>query len=77
MDFSDLSAEQKDKVGNCHTPEEVLALAKEEGYELSDAELDQISGGAWMYWECPRCGGRMGLDHMEARCIDCGYCPRD
>ena len=51
----------------------MLALAKREGYKLSDAELDQISGGAWMRWECPRCGGRMGIDHFEMICIDCGY----
>jgi hypothetical protein len=27
------------------TPEDIIALAKEEGYDLSDAELEQVSGG--------------------------------
>ena len=27
----------------CKTPEEVLALAKEEGYELSDQELESVA----------------------------------
>ena len=38
----------------CKTPEDVLALAKEEGYELSDEELRSVSGGgAWSdFLEC-------------------------
>ena len=31
----------------CKTPEEMLALAKEEGYELSEKEMQLISGGNW------------------------------
>lgn len=30
------------------TPEDILALAREEGYELSDEELEAVSGG-WDY----------------------------
>jgi len=47
MNFEDLTPEQQEKARACKTPEEVLALAKQEGYELSDAELDGIAGGAW------------------------------
>ena len=36
MDFSNLTPQQQEKAKACKTPEEVLALAKEEGYELSD-----------------------------------------
>ena len=43
-----LTEEQKARARACNTPEEVLALAKEEGYELSDDELEAISGG----WGC-------------------------
>jgi hypothetical protein len=50
MDFKDLTPEQQEKVRACETTEEVLALAKEEGYELTDEDLDGISGG----WECKR-----------------------
>ena len=46
MDFNDLTEEQKAKAQACTTPEEMLALAKEEGYDLSDEELEGIAGGA-------------------------------
>ena len=29
----------------CKTPEELMALAKEEGHELSEDEIEAISGG--------------------------------
>jgi len=51
MDFESLTEEQKATIKACTSPEEVLALAKslsqEGGYELSDAELEAISGGSW------------------------------
>ena len=45
MDFENLTDEQKAKAQACKTPEEMLALAREEGYELSDEQLDAVSGG--------------------------------
>ena len=45
MNFEDLTPEQKEKARACKTPEEILALAKAEGYELSDEELEGVSGG--------------------------------
>jgi len=36
MNFEDLTPELQAKVKACKTPEEIFALAKEEGYELSD-----------------------------------------
>ena len=48
MEFKDLTPEQRAKARACKTPEELLALAKAEGYELSDEELEALSGGgAW------------------------------
>ena len=47
MEFKDLTPEQQEKARACKTPEEMLELAKAAGYELSDAELDGIAGGAW------------------------------
>ena len=48
MNFDDLTPEQKEKVRACKTSEDILALAKEEGYELSEKELEALSGGsAW------------------------------
>ena len=49
MEFKDLTPEQQAKARACKTPEELLALAKAEGYELSDTELEAIAGG--MSWE--------------------------
>lgn len=45
MKNNGLTDEQKAKARACNTPEEMLALAKEEGYELSDDQLEGISGG--------------------------------
>lgn len=49
MEFKDLTDEQKEKVRTAKTAEEMLAVAKEEGYELSDEELEAVSGG----WSIP------------------------
>ena len=48
MNFEDLTPEQKAKALACKTPEELLALAKEEGYELTEEQIDGITGG----WSC-------------------------
>lgn len=45
MDFEDLTTQQKEKAIDCKTPEELIALAKEEGIELTDDQLESISGG--------------------------------
>ena len=45
--IKELSPEQRAKAKQCKTPEELLALAKEEGYELTEDELEGISGGFW------------------------------
>ena len=64
MGFKDLSPELREKARQCKTPEEVLALAKEEGYELSDEELEAISGGVkWTLW-CT------GYDYMNNCSLD-------
>ena len=50
MDLNNLSDEVKAKALECKTAEELLALADEEGVELSDDQLQAISGG--MDWSC-------------------------
>ena len=43
--FDNLSKDVKAKLQGCETPEEVLALAQEEGYELTDEQLEGVTGG--------------------------------
>lgn len=50
MEFEELTPEQREKVLACKTPEELLALAQEEGYELTEEQLEGVSGG-WI--SCP------------------------
>ena len=50
MKFEDLTPEQQEKAKACKTPEDMMKLAKEEGYNLSEAELETIAGG--VSWDC-------------------------
>lgn len=54
MDFKDkdISPELREKAMACQTPEELLALAKKEGYKLSEEELASVSGGGWSCTHC-------------------------
>ncbi|MBR2834409.1 MAG: hypothetical protein IKE43_01650 [Coriobacteriales bacterium] len=45
MDFSDLTPEQIEKAKECKSADELVALAQEEGIELSDEQLEAFSGG--------------------------------
>ena len=51
MNFENLTEEQKAKARAAKTPEDVLTLAEEEGYELTDDELEAVSGG-WCASDC-------------------------
>lgn len=50
MDLSDISPEVKEQARVCKTNEELLELAKSEGIELADEQLDAIAGG--FDWSC-------------------------
>ena len=74
MKFEELSSELRDKIAG-KSPEELRALAKEEGHELSDEELEGIAGGGWsegagIYVECPYCGE--SFSPYEDWCPECG-----
>ena len=53
--LSTLTDEQKKKIEAAQTPEELLALAKESGYELSPEQLENVAGGKgkWCFDHCP------------------------
>lgn len=52
-----LTEEQIAKVKACKNQEELLALAKEEGIELTDDQLEAVTGGiCTSSTKCPNCG---------------------
>ena len=52
-----LSEEQKKKVAECKSAEDVLALARAENMELNDEQLEAVSGGCGGDGiKCPKCG---------------------
>ena len=51
MDFDDLkNPELQERLKSVKTPEEMLAIAREKGYELSEDDLHAVSGG--IEWSC-------------------------
>ena len=47
MKSMNLTPEQKEKAKACTTSEELIALAQEEGLDLSDEQLESVAGGDW------------------------------
>ena len=45
MNIENLSPELREKVLACETKEQLIELVKEEGVELTDEQIDEISGG--------------------------------
>ena len=79
-----LTEEQKNKVKECKSTEEILALAKAEGVTLTDEQLEAVSGGACIECiiKCPKCGSGnwndeyKEINHIKYRkfkCNDCGH----
>ncbi len=57
MNFEDLkSPELQEKLKACKTADELVALAKEQGLELSDEQLEALSGGREWYEGCTDAG---------------------
>ena len=54
MNLDNLSPELREKAKSCTSAEELLALAKSEGIELSDEDLQGIAGG-WSDCESRSC----------------------
>ena len=52
MNLNELTPEQIERARACKTTEDLVKLAGEEGYELSDDELTAITGGGVEDWGC-------------------------
>ena len=77
-----LTEEQVAKIKACKNQEEMLAVAKNEGVELNEDQLEAVSGGCCTKepHECPACGSS-DLDPLyhnddgsrsRYRCMNCG-----
>lgn len=78
--FKGLSEEQIKKLEACKNNEEILALAKAEGIELTEEQLEAVNGGGCTLFglTCPACGSRKiketnkGDYFTEYHCENCG-----
>ena len=73
-----LTKEQIEKAKGCKTQVELLALAKEEGVDLTEEQLRAINGGcgeALTAPKCPRCLSTNIVDKGNGKyiCNDCKY----
>ena len=73
-----LTEEQIAKLKACKSNEEILAAAKAEGIELTDEQLEAVSGGNCITdFDCPRCNKTIDYnscdDYYNYTCPHCGY----
>lgn len=73
-----LSKEQLAKLKACSNQEEILKAAKEEGVELTDEQLEAVSGGNCLTdFDCPKCGqkidGNSSDEYYNYVCPHCGH----
>ena len=80
-----LTEEQIAKVKACKSQKELLALAKKEGIELTDEQLEAVNGGictSTPTFVCPKCGStkiktryneNSIAEWWNNTCQDCGY----
>ena len=82
MNIDDLkNAELQEKLKAAKSPEELLALAKDEGFELSDEQLESIAGGSnwgrsqdYYYVLCLACKSKVSWKAEAPPPVDCPYC---
>ena len=72
-----LTKEQLEKVKDCKSHEELLKIAKEEGIELSDEQLEAVAGGgvcSSLTRTCPECDEYFDIVSKGNRweCKECG-----
>ena len=79
MKFEDITSELMEKAKSCTTADELVALAKAEGMELTDEQLEDVAGGSWSGttntcnafgcggWDC----SMFGCTTVECSKVDC------
>ncbi len=73
-----LTEEQIKKVEACKSSEEILNLAKAEGIELTDEQLEVVSGGGCFFTiKCDKCGSKKverytSVERGKYECKKCG-----
>ena len=74
MSHENLSPEQQERARACESPEELAALAEEEGLELSDEMLEGVAAGGFDPSNCKRyrhiCS-QLTIHHSEDERLDC------
>ena len=77
-----LTEKQVQRAKACKNQEELLKMAKEEGIELTDEQLEAVAGGCGTHtnkdFVCPSCGNhgmRRSYSGMDSTCtcVACGY----
>ena len=64
MDFESLKdPEIQEKLRTCKTADELVALAKEEGLELTDEQLEAVAGGESIWDAAVGCDGQACVGH--------------
>ena len=78
--FKGLTDEQIAKAKACKNSDEILELAKNEGIELNDEQLEAVSGGCGTptplsQWKCPECRKKaiIWLGGDNYKCDACGF----
>lgn len=81
-----LTKEQIEKASKCRSQEELIAIARQEGVELTDEQLAAINGGCVgpvaREGVCPTCGAHVTGEFLETTpgdgkyhfiCTSCGH----
>ena len=63
--FNRITDDQRERLQGAQSPEELLEKAREEGLELTDEQLESISGGG--FW-----GGSDSNPGVGVKCPQCG-----
>lgn len=74
--LKDLTDEQIAKVKACKSQEEIIDLAKKEGIELTNEQLEAVNGGGCMTYtvKCPKCGSNIIVKNGKGKDYHCNNC---